>query len=86
VAGFALLPPASTPFLSGRGLQRTDLALMSDPASPRPDFPRPESAAPDPAVTTARRLALNEDWAATVVGLLLLVLVLTGLLPGWLVP
>ena len=59
---------------------------MSDPASPRPDFPRPDSPAPDPAVTTARRLALNEDWAATVVGLLLLALVLTGLLPGWLVP
>ena len=54
---------------------------MSDPAPPRPDFPTP-----DPAVTTARRLALNEDWAATVVGLLLLALVLTGLLPGWLVP
>ena len=43
---------------------------MSDPASSRPDFPTP-----DPAVTTARRLALNEDWAATVVGLLLLALV-----------
>ena len=41
---------------------------------------------PDSAVTAARRLALNEDWAATVVGLLLLALVLTGLLPGWLVP
>ena len=54
---------------------------MSDPAPPRPDFPTP-----DPAVATARRLALNEDWAATVVGLLLLALVLTGLLPGWLVP
>ena len=52
---------------------------MSDPAPSRPD-------SPDPAVTTARRLALNEDWAATVVGLLLLALVLTGLLPGWLVP
>jgi hypothetical protein len=54
---------------------------MSDPAPSRPDSPTP-----DPAVTTARRLALNEDWAATVVGLLLLALVLTGLLPGWLVP
>ena len=59
---------------------------MSDPASPRPESPRPDSPAPDPAVATARRLALNEDWAATVVGLLLLALVLTGLLPGWLVP
>ena len=59
---------------------------MSDPAPPHPGSPRPNSSAPDPAVTTARRLALNEDWAATVVGLLLLALVLTGLLPGWLVP
>jgi hypothetical protein len=59
---------------------------MSDPVTPRPDFPRPESPDPDAAVTAARRLALNEDWAATVVGLLLLALVLTGLLPGWLVP
>ena len=33
-----------------------------------------------------RRIALNEDWAATIVGLLLLGMVLTGLLPGWLVP
>jgi hypothetical protein len=40
----------------------------------------------DPAVQQDRRIALNEDWAATVVGLLLLGLVLTGLLPGWLVP
>ena len=51
---------------------------MSDVSSPRPD-------SPDPAVTTARRL-VTEDWAATIVGLLLLALVLTGLLPGWLVP
>ena len=59
---------------------------MSDPASPRPESPQPNPPAPDPAVSEARRLALNEDWAATVVGLLLLALVLTGLLPGWLVP
>jgi hypothetical protein len=57
---------------------------MSDATSPRPDSPDP--AGSDPAVTTARRIALNEDWAATIVGLLLLALVLTGLLPGWLVP
>jgi len=50
------------------------------PVSPPPADP------PDSAVTTARRVALNEDWAATVVGLLLLPLVLTGMLPGWLVP
>ena len=55
---------------------------MSDPTpiSSSPADP------PDSAVTAARRLALNEDWAATVVGLLLLALVLTGLLSGWLVP
>jgi len=47
------------------------------------DSTSPES---DSAVTAARRLALNEDWAATIVGLVLLALVLTGLLPGWLVP
>jgi hypothetical protein len=44
------------------------------------------SESPDPAVAQTRRRVLNEDWAATVVGLLLLALVLTGLLPGWLVP
>ena len=43
-------------------------------------------ARPDPAVQHSRRIALNEDWAATIAGLLLLGLVLTGLLPGWLVP
>ena len=37
-------------------------------------------------VPAQRRLALNEDWAATVVGLLLLALILSGLWPGWLVP
>ena len=58
---------------------------MSDRTSPTPDS-APDSPTPDGAVTAARRLALNEDWAATVVGLLLLALVLTGLLPGWLVP
>lgn len=42
--------------------------------------------ATDSPVGRARRAALNEDWAATVAGLLLLGLVLTGLLPGWLVP
>ena len=33
-----------------------------------------------------RELALNEDWAATIAGLVLLGLVLAGALPGWLVP
>jgi len=58
---------------------------MSDRIPPSPD-PSPDSPAAEAAVTAARRGALNEDWAATVVGLLLLALVLTGLLPGWLVP
>lgn len=40
----------------------------------------------DPVITRTRRFVLNEDWAATIVGLLLLALVLTGVLPGWLVP
>jgi hypothetical protein len=52
---------------------------MSESTSGRP-------AAPDPAVHGARRTALNEDWAATVVGLVLLGLVLAGLLPGSVVP
>jgi len=51
---------------------------MSEPASPSP--------VPDPSVTAARRVALNEGRAAALVGLVLLALVLTGLLPGWLVP
>lgn len=41
---------------------------------------------PDAEVGAARRTALNEDWLATIVGLALLLLVLAGLLPGWLVP
>jgi hypothetical protein len=52
---------------------------MSDPTATPPPTP-------DLAVRRAGRRALNEDWAATFVGLLLLALVLTGLLPGWLVP
>ena len=35
---------------------------------------------------TSTRFVLNEDWAATIVGLALLVLVLAGVIPGWLVP
>lgn len=41
-------------------------------------------AEPEPAAQ--RRTALNEDWAATIVGLALLALVLLGVIPGWLVP
>ncbi|BBG03476.1 MULTISPECIES: hypothetical protein [Pseudonocardia] len=55
---------------------------MSAPGTPAD--PDPARSAGD--VPAQRRLALNEDWAATVVGLLLLVLILSGLWPGWLVP
>jgi hypothetical protein len=54
---------------------------MSEPTSSSPP-----SGSPDSTVAIERRRALNEDWAATIVGLVLLALVLTGLLPGWLVP
>ncbi len=40
----------------------------------------------DTEVARTGRLAINEDWAATIVGLLLLVAVLAGVIPGWLVP
>jgi hypothetical protein len=63
---------------------------MSEPASVSSSDPAPrrtpDPGAGDAGVTAARRLALTEDWAAAVVGLVLLALVLTGLLPGWLVP
>ena len=68
---------------------------MSD-HTPAPARPEPDPAVTVPSPSPLRyppssgeppgRLALNEDWAATVVGLVLLALVLTGLLPGWLVP
>ncbi|GIH27507.1 hypothetical protein Aph01nite_58170 [Acrocarpospora phusangensis] len=43
---------------------------------------------PEPPASTdsESRAAFNEDWAATVLGLLLLVLVLTGIIPTGLVP
>jgi hypothetical protein len=40
----------------------------------------------DTEVARTGRLAINEDWAATIAGLLLLVAVLAGVIPGWLVP
>jgi hypothetical protein len=48
--------------------------------------PPPADGSTDGTVGEARRSALSEDWAATIAGLLLLGLVLTGLVPGWLVP
>lgn len=41
---------------------------------------------PDDGVRAQRRTALNEDWLATIVGLVILALVLTGVIPAWLVP
>jgi hypothetical protein len=40
----------------------------------------------EPPTERDSRLSINEDWAATVVGLILLVLVLTGVIPTGLVP
>ncbi|MEV8637710.1 hypothetical protein AB0395_39300 [Streptosporangium sp. NPDC051023] len=40
----------------------------------------------DPPVEIEGRTAINEDWAATIVGLVLVVLVLTGVIPVGLVP
>ncbi|GAB4056590.1 hypothetical protein [Catellatospora paridis] len=49
---------------------------MSDPTPP----------AESPTVARAQRAALNEDWLATAVGLLLVALVLVGVIPTGLVP
>ncbi|MER5625298.1 hypothetical protein [Streptosporangium sp. NPDC002544] len=40
----------------------------------------------DPPTADDGRTAINEDWAATVVGLVLLALVLVGVIPVGLVP
>jgi hypothetical protein len=37
-------------------------------------------------VQAERRTSLNEDWLATIVGIALLLLVLFGVIPGWLIP
>ncbi|GAA3789866.1 hypothetical protein GCM10022226_05890 [Sphaerisporangium flaviroseum] len=39
-----------------------------------------------PAQPGGRTWAINEDWAATIIGLALLVLVITGVIPVGLVP
>lgn len=63
---------------------------MTDPspdarasATPAP-FDRPGTG--DARVTRVRRIALSEDWAATLVGLAIIAVVLVGLWPDWLVP
>jgi len=44
------------------------------------------STEPEPDETAPRRFRIDEDWAATVVGLLLVVLVLLKVIPEGLVP
>ncbi|MCO1617437.1 hypothetical protein ACGFKZ_22600 [Micromonospora tulbaghiae] len=41
---------------------------------------------PEPPTAGTSRLAFSEDWAATVLGLALLLLVLAGAIPAGLVP
>lgn len=40
----------------------------------------------EPPTGTESRIAISEDWAATILGLVLLILVLTGVIPTGLVP
>jgi hypothetical protein len=44
--------------------------------------PAPEAAEPPPPLEQAGRFSINEDWAATIFGLLLLLLVLAGVITG----
>ncbi|MET7471628.1 hypothetical protein ACFYON_24520 [Micromonospora sp. NPDC005686] len=44
------------------------------------------STPPEPPTSGSSRLAFNEDWAATILGLALLLLVLAGAIPAGLVP
>jgi hypothetical protein len=50
-----------------------------------PDAPGTTTADP-PTVAAATRRAISEDWAATIFGLILLVLVLAGILTDGLIP
>jgi hypothetical protein len=50
-----------------------------------PDVPG-TAAADTPSVATANRRAISEDWAATLVGLVLIALVLAGVLTDGLIP
>ncbi|MGW4640982.1 hypothetical protein ACWEN6_20820 [Sphaerisporangium sp. NPDC004334] len=40
----------------------------------------------EPPTSSESRIAINEDWAATIVGLALLVLIIIGVIPVGLVP
>lgn len=44
--------------------------------------PAPEAADPPPAFEQEGRFSINEDWAATIFGIVLLVLVLAGVITG----
>lgn len=61
--------------------------MSSDPVPARPDATGdgPPDAAPD-APSATRRFTLNEDWFATILGLVLLVAALVGAIPAGLVP
>lgn len=44
--------------------------------------PAPAAAEPPPALEQEGRFSINEDWAATIFGLVLLILVLAGVITG----
>lgn len=54
--------------------------------TPAGSAPAPDGPGADPTVTTTRRRHLDEDWLATVVGLVLLGLVLTGVIGVGVIP
>jgi len=47
-----------------------------------PHVPPPRTIEPTPAATHGGRSSINEDWAATLFGLALLLLVLSGVITG----
>jgi hypothetical protein len=47
-----------------------------------PQVPPPRTIDPPPAVEHDGRFSINEDWAATLFGLVLLLLVLSGVITG----
>lgn len=61
---------------------------VPDPGRARPDATDATGAAsgPDEPVAATRRLAVNEDWAATVLGLVLLALLVSGVVSPDVVP
>lgn len=51
-----------------------------------PDAPGPTTTAEPQTVAAANRRAISEDWAATIVGLILVALVLAGVITDGLIP